>query len=1260
MTRSTRTENRYAVCIGINKYQPSARLGTLSLAEGDAKAVHDLLGQSGFAPENLCLLLGEDATLDAINSALSTMILDRPGENDLVVFYFAGHSLPLTINEREVQQGGEPRSEVFLTSYDFDREKIKQSPSFRMLHALGMERLRRVFFEGEGSRKRLFIFDSCYSGDFYGPTYRDDQTADPVQGYIRRMLDSHSTGRVALSSCLRIQKAAEDPRLGHGRFTNYLLEGLSGDPEALRRDGCVTVGSLFDYIADKLPSEQRPVLSGVQHDKFELICYPDKAAPIPTQVESEDAKRQEREERLRALLADPSGFSFMRSRLESFVGRENELKDIRELIADMLPTGGYVTITGQPGQGKSSIIARLVEIYQQEYGPGNVAFHFIPLNPGPDHQVSLLRKIMACLILKYNLLDFDVDSGNRTILHDYFPIVLAKLAAQGGQEVIFIDGLDQIKEDATGVRDLSFLPNNPPAGVVFMLGTRPDDTLRPLKLLKPLREYPLPRLSREDFNLILQHRHVHLDSAVADQLYQAIQGNALFLDLLAKDLVAEQGPVPPEALIERLAHNPEHLFSWSIERLKRDRVEWREVIKRALGVLLVAQEPLGVTHIRQILGVEDDRLRDGMERLGGLVIRDQQQRYSLFHLKLAEYLRQDEQRPDKEDYIFTSDDIKDWHNKLAQWCAGHDPIIWQDISNNLAEQQRREYARRHYITHLYHARQWQQLFAVLDKGVYGRAKLRFDPGTRLYAQDLHLGRLAAAQTGGKLEESIAMLPSLWHYTFLRCSLASRADRYPVTTFCLLVLLKRKQEALGLAELLTNPAHKARILAVIADPLAALHERRRDASRDVHEEAENAHLESESVDNARAAEKAEALLAVSLLLQQVEYWVGNEPIWREVELLIRSLPDTSQKARVLTKLALAMKRMGRVHDAEQIEWDIIDEVPPQQAEQMDQAHPENQDSNEAMVEQAMALGKAGRETEARQLLLSLESPWRKIQWLANLGTQAAQIRHRKQIGQIQQDLKGLLHEVAEAELGTEKLAAPTSFFEQEADHEQPIERLIAYAHKLRQGLWRREAEQQFRRVERIIRDISDETRRNDAWLLLVEARGRTKNWREVERLKKEFSPGKNMARFLGLYGVLLLEQAGSKGTAEQILKSIASQAAFDPIVVPVLQDQAWMKLAEEYWKKELWIDAKLAIVQIHNEQRRLETLTLCAKAAIQKQRWQEINTLFENMDTKKKSKMFVRFGKIAVQNGLMEEAEDICDKVEEMIDGDKDDQFFVTA
>src|SRR6266702_7507428 len=308
MVKSTHTENRYAVCIGINVYAPSAGLSALRHAEDDARAMDIQLAQLGFTDDNRKLLLGKAATLEAINAALEECILDRPHENDLVLFYFAGHGKPLKFSDSNDDGDNGAKGEVFLASYDFDASKIRQSRSFRSQRAIGMKRLRETFFEGEGSRKRLFIFDSCYSGDFFGPRYRD--VADPVQGYIKHMLDSKSTGRLALSSCLPVQKAREDATLGHGLFTYYLLKALSGeDPDALRRDGRLTVNTLFEYIARKLPEDQCPVLSGVQQDTFELMCYPHTAEPEQGIGETQQERRRiEKDERLRIALADHSAF----------------------------------------------------------------------------------------------------------------------------------------------------------------------------------------------------------------------------------------------------------------------------------------------------------------------------------------------------------------------------------------------------------------------------------------------------------------------------------------------------------------------------------------------------------------------------------------------------------------------------------------------------------------------------------------------------------------------------------------------------------------------------------------------------------------------------------------------------------------------------------------------------------------------------------------------------------------------------------------
>src|SRR5258706_1892181 len=465
-------------------------------------------------------------------------------------------------------------------------------------------------------------------------------------------------------------------------------------------------------------------------------------------------QREERLARLRAMQIDHS--RFLRNRLESFVGRQRELAEICQQINEVAPIGGYFMITGQAGQGKSSIIAKLVI----GYGPEKIAHHFIPPIPGPDYQITLLRDLMARLILKHDLSDLYVASESRPVLGDYLSKVLVELVEKGQQEVIFIDGIDQLKEEEDSKRDLSFLPFHPPPGVVIVLGTRPDDTLRDLKLHTTPDEYRLPSLSRQDFDLILKHRGVQLDKQLADRFYRAMQENALYLDLVAKELAQEE-IVDPEQIIQRVADNPANIFSLSIDRLKRRESQWDKVIYPILGLLLAAQEPLRLHHIRQILDVEDYRLKDGLARLGGLVVEDGQHRYSLFHVKLYEYLRQDEGRPGKE-YVFAKQEEAQWHKKLAVWCEqGGLSALWVDMKGNSSEQSQRVYARNHYVTHLYLAREWNRLFEVLDTGQYGRAKLRHNFSMHPYVQDLRRGQEAAACVEGDTEN---FLPPLWPYT----------------------------------------------------------------------------------------------------------------------------------------------------------------------------------------------------------------------------------------------------------------------------------------------------------------------------------------------------------------------------------------------------------------------------------------------------------------------------------------------------------------
>ncbi len=306
------------------------------------------------------------------------------------------------------------------------------------------------------------------------------------------------------------------------------------------------------------------------------------AYSLGPQRNDDDRRKGERLVGLRAMLSDHS--RFLRDRLASFVGRETELQEIRRRISALLPTGGYLTIIGHAGEVKSSIIAALVEAYRPEKPP----FHFIPVNPGPEYQVNILRDLMARLIMRHNLHDLYIASESRPVLRDYFFKLLIELRNRGRQEVIFIDGIDQLKEEVGGERDLSFLPCHPPPGVVIVLGTRPDDTLRDLKLHTFPDEYHLPNLSRQDFDLILKHHGARIGKRTADRFYRAMQGSALYLDLVAKEL-SQRDIVDHEQLIQRVVNNPTNIFSLSIDRLKRGENQWDKVIYPVLGLLLATQ-----------------------------------------------------------------------------------------------------------------------------------------------------------------------------------------------------------------------------------------------------------------------------------------------------------------------------------------------------------------------------------------------------------------------------------------------------------------------------------------------------------------------------------------------------------------------------------------------------------------------------------------------------------------------------------------------
>lgn len=683
-------------------------------------------------------------------------------------------------------------------------------------------------------------------------------------------------------------------------------ENMSRAALALQLEGKVSASAIRDWErAEYLPKELEiveelaRVLGLDARDAQQLINASRPTAIIDFKVH-DDFKRSH----LQDLLPDIR--DLQQKYLDRIVGREKELATIQAEIERLRPTGGFLTVTGPAGQGKSYILAKLIE---KIGGSEQIAYHFIPYMLGDQRQVEVLQSLIARLATKYNFKDIDMENTNLALLRSIFHQLLKRIVKSGFQEILVIDGLDQLKRESDGWRDLSFLLPDPPSGVIFVLGTRPDDTLKPLSLVKPQIEYSLPPMNCPDFTMLLQQQDIYLRHTLVERYHTALGGHAFYLDLAVR-ILAEKGTLAPEKLITQIENNPDNLLWLSLERLKKPEEEWRVVLKPVLGVLLHAHEPLSASALSDILDVEEERISEGLLRLGGLVKQDGRHRSTLFHSKLYDYLRYDIGKLTHTS-LFSHKEERYWHRLLANWCEQKSfTTVWEKTEDE-REQEHRAYTWQHCVVHLSKAQEWQRLFSVLDTNQYGQTKIhQFDPSTRTYAYDLEIGKQAVIDAEETFEGALKQLPRLWHYTLLRCNLANRADWYPVNAFGFLVHLNGLQEALGRAELVNEPTKQINIFCEIATQ--------------VREQTPSSEKSVAVLQRAEEIVESAGKTIETAVLRKLGTALTQASLWEEAEHICRSITSETEQGRALQELSGALAQAGIWEEAERVCRSIADD------------------------------------------------------------------------------------------------------------------------------------------------------------------------------------------------------------------------------------------------------------------------------------------------------------------------------------------------
>lgn len=161
--------------------------------------------------------------------------------------------------------------------------------------------------------------------------------------------------------------------------------------------------------------------------------------------------------------------TLVNERTQGFVGREFVFKAIDDLLKDSKFPSGYIIISGEPGIGKTALLAQLVK--QRGY-----VHHFNTVLQDIRSTDAFLTNICAQLIIRYGLehstLPQDA-TNNSTFLSELLEEVVKK---RGNQPiVILVDALDEV-EDFRLHQDVNrlCLPPDLPDGVFFVVTKREE------------------------------------------------------------------------------------------------------------------------------------------------------------------------------------------------------------------------------------------------------------------------------------------------------------------------------------------------------------------------------------------------------------------------------------------------------------------------------------------------------------------------------------------------------------------------------------------------------------------------------------------------------------------------------------------------------------------------------------------------------------------------------------------------------------------
>ncbi len=295
-----------------------------------------------------------------------------------------------------------------------------------------------------------------------------------------------------------------------------------------------------------------------------------------------------------------------------FIGRTKMLQHIEEYAKK--PSNAPLVVFGNPGSGKSALMAKAFEQAQENLPRGGNTIRFIGATPGSSDIRTLLDSLCRQISRIYGADESDIPTDYKELVED-FPKRLA-LATKDKPLIIFLDALDQLS-DAHNARNLIWLPSELPEHVHVVVSLLPGDPLETMKnKLNPeniIELGPMPADEGENLlNLWLEDAGRTLQKTQQEDMVGKFRQNGLPLYLKLAFEYARQWHSYTEDF--ELSSDISGLIQGLFTRLSDDANHGETMVSRSLGYIAAAKNGLSEDELLDLLSTDREIMEDFLRR----------------------------------------------------------------------------------------------------------------------------------------------------------------------------------------------------------------------------------------------------------------------------------------------------------------------------------------------------------------------------------------------------------------------------------------------------------------------------------------------------------------------------------------------------------------------------------------------------------------------------------------------------------------------